>query len=370
MSEPKKRISILTLHDVPNYGSVLQTFATQEIFKGMGLIPNVLNYKRITAHGIVRRVNETVKNDSLLKRIVKSIVYYFYFSRQEKVFASFRNKHLTISKATLLNEDDFQKLPIDSDIYCTGSDQTWNNEWYGHVLKSFFLTFVPNGIKKISYASSFGRLSLPEEEQKEVKQYLESYDAISLREESGVKIVKQLGFDGAVHVLDPTLQMGSVFWNQYIKKPKEEHYVLVYQLNKHPWFNEFVELFARKKGLKIIRFGAYIHQLFKSGKLKFLPTPFAFPSYIAYADYVITDSFHATAFSLNLHTTPICIYPDRFSSRLNDVLQLTHLERLHVKTLDDIEIFNVQPVCWDEVDCILENKRKIGYEYLKGAIKS
>lgn len=90
MSEPKKRISILTLHDVPNYGSVLQTFATQEIFKGMGLIPNVLNYKRITAHGIVRRVNETVKNDSLLKRIVKSIVYYFYFFPSRKSICFFQ----------------------------------------------------------------------------------------------------------------------------------------------------------------------------------------------------------------------------------------------------------------------------------------
>ena len=237
------------------------------------------------------------------------------------------------------------------------------------VLKSFFLTFVPKGIKKISYASSFGRLSLPEDEKQEVKKYLESYDAISLREESGVKLVEQLGVNGAVHVLDPTLQMNSDFWNQYIKKTKDEHYVLVYQLNKHPWFNDFVELFARTKGLKIIRFGAYIHQLFKSGKLKFLPNPFAFPSYIAYADYVITDSFHATVFSLNLHTIPICIYPDRFSSRLNDVLQLTRLERLHAKSVEDVEILNVKPICWDEVDAIFEKKREIGFEYLRKAVE-
>ena len=364
-----KKISILTLHDVPNYGSVLQTFATQEIFRQMGLIPCVLNYKRITSLSIKRRVLEAVKDDSFVKRMVKSVVYFFYFAYQEKVFASFRSQYLIMSKATLTSEEEFKKLSIDSDIYCTGSDQTWNNEWYGHVLKSFFLTFVPKGIKKISYASSFGRLSLPEDEKQEVKKYLECYDAISLREESGVKLVEQLGVNGAVHVLDPTLQMNSDFWNQYIKKPKDEHYVLVYQLNKHPWFNDFVELFARTKGLKIIRFGAYIHQLFKSGKLKFLPNPFAFPSYIAYADYVITDSFHATVFSLNLHTIPICIYPDRFSSRLNDVLQLTRLERLHAKSVEDVEILNVKPICWDEVDAIFEKKREIGFEYLRKAVE-
>lgn len=369
MSKRNKRISILTLHDVPNYGSVLQTFATQEIFRQMGLIPCILNYKRITSHSIGRRVFEAVKGDRFIKRIIKSVVYFFYFTRQEKVFTSFRDKYLIMSKATIVSEDEFEKLPIDSDIYCTGSDQTWNNEWYGHILKSFFLTFVPKGVKKISYASSFGRLSLPKSEQQEIKKYLESYDAISLREESGVKIVEPLGISGAIHVLDPTLQMNAVFWNQYIEKPQDEHYVLVYQLNKHPWFNDFVELFARTKGLKIIRFGAYIHQLFKSGKLKFLPTPFDFPSYISYADYVITDSFHATVFSLNLHTMPICVYPDRFSSRLNDILQLTHLERLHVKSIEDVEILNVKPICWDEVDAIFEKKREIGFEYLRRAVE-
>lgn len=74
--------------------------------------------------------------------------------------------------------------------------------------------------KKISYASSFGRLSLPEDEKQEVKKYLESYDAISLREESGVKLVEQLGVNGAVHVLDPTLQMNSDFGISILKSPR------------------------------------------------------------------------------------------------------------------------------------------------------
>lgn len=73
----KKKISILTLHDVPSYGSVLQTFATQEIFRQMGLVSCVLNYKKITSHSIKGRVLEAVKDDSFVKWIAKSVVRFF-----------------------------------------------------------------------------------------------------------------------------------------------------------------------------------------------------------------------------------------------------------------------------------------------------
>lgn len=98
-------------------------------------------------------------------------------------------------------EDDFDKLQIDADIYCTGSDQTWNSGWYGRILKSYFLTFCPDNIKKISYAASFGKTSLEDSEKEEIRKYLLRYAAISLREESGVKIIEELGISGSVHVL-------------------------------------------------------------------------------------------------------------------------------------------------------------------------
>ena len=169
--------------------------------------------------------------------------------------------------------------------------------------------------------------------------------------------------------MDPTLQVDAAFWHRYIRKPSEEHYVLVYQLNKHPWFNDFAESFARQKGLKLIRFGANVHQIFKSGKLLFLPEPFDFPSYIAFADYVITDSFHATAFSLNLNTTPICIYPDRFSGRIEDLLKLTNLERLHVINSEDWRVMGNDPINWEEVNAIFARYRRIGDDFLYRAIE-
>lgn len=365
----QKRISILTLHDVPNYGSVLQTFATQEIFRGMGLTTNIIDYRRISSVSLWKRICMITQDDGLVKKIIKLFLYFFYLRRQDRVFGKFRHDNILCMGPVLNCEDHFYNLQIDADIYCTGSDQTWNSGWYGRILKSYFLEFCPDSVKKISYAASFGKTSLENSEKEEIREYLLRYTAISLREESGVKIVEELGISGAVHVLDPTLQLTAAFWHKYIRKPSEEHYVLVYQLNKHPWFNEFAESFAKQKGLKLIRFGANVHQIFESGKLLFLPEPFDFPSYIAFADYVITDSFHATAFSLNLNTTPICIYPDRFSGRIDDILKLTNLERLHVTDSKDWRVMSSNPVNWEDVNAIFEKYRRVGYDFLHRAVE-
>lgn len=365
----QKKISILTLHDVPNYGSVLQTFATQEIFKRMGLSTNIINYRRLSSVSLWKRICMIPRTDSLVKKVIKVIFNFFYLRRQDKVFGKFRQDNILCEGPALNSEDDFSNLQIDADIYCTGSDQTWNSGWYGRILKSYFLAFCPDNVKKISYAASFGKTFLEDSEKEETRKYLLRYAAISVREESGVKIIEELGISGSVHVLDPTLQLDATFWHKYIRMPSEKHYVLVYQLNKHPWFNEFAESFARQKGLKLIRFVANGHQLFESGKLLFLPEPFDFPSYIAFADYVITDSFHATAFSLNLNTTPICIYPDRFSGRIDDILKLTHLERLHVTDSKDWRVMSSSPVNWEDVNAIFEKYRRVGYDFLHRAVE-
>ena len=155
---PQKKISILTLHDVPNYGSVLQTFATQEIFKGMGLNTNIIDYRRISSASLWQRICMVTQDDGLIKKIIKSFLYFFYLRRQDRVFGKFRRDYLFLG--SVLNcEEDFNNLPIDADIYCTGSDQTWNSGWYGRVLKSYFLTFwMEQGcLTQINRGSIFGR---------------------------------------------------------------------------------------------------------------------------------------------------------------------------------------------------------------------
>lgn len=115
----------------------------------------------------------------------------------------------------------------------------------------------------------------------------------------------------------------------------EYGYVLIYQLNTNKSFDRFAKEFAHRKGLRLVRFCTRIDQILKNGKSLVVPEVQDFVRYIFHADYVITDSFHATAFSINVNTQFISIYPNDYSSRLGSILKLVGLEDRHLLSYDD-----------------------------------
>ena len=121
-------------------------------------------------------------------------------------------------------------------------------------------------------------------------------------------------------------------------KERRKKYVLIYQLNHNTEFDRYAVEFAKRKNLELVRFCTRFDQKRLPGKSVIIPEVEEFPGLIANAEYVITDSFHATAFSINLNTKFISIYPKDYSSRLNDILILTGLESRHLKSYEDFEI--------------------------------
>ena len=131
-------------------------------------------------------------------------------------------------------------------------------------------------------------------------------------------------------------KVGRDFWMK-ISSPRiiKEKYVLIYQLNTNPQFDIFAKEYAKRRGCKLVRFCILHYQVFRPGKPIVIPKPEDFISAIAYADTVITDSFHATAFSLNLNVPMICIYPNDYSSRLDSLLELVCLRNRRLKDYHD-----------------------------------
>ena len=120
---------------------------------------------------------------------------------------------------------DFKDFLITSDIYCTGSDQTWNSGWNNGILPELFLKFVPDNVRKISYAASIGKNKLDDWEVEETKALLSRYQYISVREASAKDIVeKQLGLPSATHVLDPTLQVNKEYWMSVLSNTYKSKY--------------------------------------------------------------------------------------------------------------------------------------------------
>ena len=290
------------------------------------------------------------------------------------MFPRFLNKYLNQQDKVYGTEESFKKIKIDSDIYCTGSDQVWNSGWNGGILKPLFLSFVPDNVKKIAYSASFGKPQLDDWEKEETRLLLQRYSAISVREKSAVNICEDLGLPSVTHVLDPTLQVNKDFWmsllteSQRVRTDKGK-YVLVYQLNSNREFDRYAKEFAKRKGWKLVRFCLRYDQIVRPGKSILIPEVTDFISLIANAGCVITDSFHGTAFCCNLNTPMICIYPNEFSSRLASLLQLTGLEQRHLKEYNDFSYVEKTNVDFERVNFILNQERAKGVAFLKNALE-
>ena len=346
------RIDVITLHAVQNYGSVLQALATQEFLKQHGCTVRIINY-----------IRENVRPENLLKtwgkgNPLKSAIMLPTVLRWNKVFGAFLHDNLNLSSEVLTYPDDFKTDPLNADAYCTGSDQVWNSKWNRGIIPCLYLDFVPSNYYKFSFAASFGQDRLAEEEIRETQKYIDQYNRISVRENSAKKIVEeQYGYPKAVHIVDPTLCVTADFWRKYASPRKiKDDYILIYNLNRSKDFDRYANELSKRTGLKLVRFCTRYDQFYRSGKCILVPSVYDFISLIDNAKYVLTDSFHATAFSMNMGTEPICVYPKEFGGRLDSFLTLTESLQRHVKDYTDYDVVN-RTVDFVKVKEILDTER-------------
>lgn len=353
------KIALITLHAIKNYGSVLQTLATQEIFKRYGYDVEVINY--IREDSLDKNLLQTWCGSNPIKRLamVPTLI------KWKSVFNDFIQEHFTLSKYVYTYEDDFQKHPIEADLYCTGSDQVWNTGWNGGIIKSLFLDFVPDDKFKFAYSASFGKKELSEDEITETKDLIKRYDFISVREDyAKTMLEKYYEYPNPVHIVDPTLAFDGDFWRNYAPKSKiKGEYILIYNLNRSKEFDDYAVELSKRTGLPIYFLCRRYDQFSRPGKSILIPEVFEFITLIDNAKYVLTDSFHATAFSLNLNTEPICIYPNEYGGRLESVLKMTNTLQRHVESYNDFDVIN-RKVNFNEVNEIFEYRRKQVRDYL------
>lgn len=368
----KKKVELITLQRVPNYGSVLQAYATQKIIEKNGFICEIINYfpERMRIRSMLRRIkdkNNKFKKSLILRTIARIIILPSYLIR----FSSFKKfyKNLNMTKDEYhSNEEIITKLPV-ADIYCTGSDQVWNSEWNEGIDKALFLDFAPKEKKKIAISASFGKKELSANEKDETKLLLRKYDFISLREKSGVDIIENLGIKNSVNILDPTLLLNDKEWNSIAsKKYYEEDYILVYNLNRNKKIDKYAENLSKAKGLKIKYLSYQLHEFYKKGKMYCNPSVEDFLALIKNAKYVVTDSFHGTAFSLNFKKDFIIVYPQKYSTRIQSILEILNLENRVAKNEHDLTVIE-NHINYESVTAKLELERKKSLDWIKKSLE-
>lgn len=275
-----------------------------------------------------------------------------------------------MSENTYTTEDDFENYPLDADAYCTGSDQVWNSKWNNGILPCLYLSFVPNDKYKFAFSASFGQSKLSTEEINKTKPYLEQYNRISVREsEAKVILDEQYNIKNSVHLVDPTLCVSGDFWRKYETPRKiKDDYILIYNLNRSKEFDRYAVELSKRTGLKLVRFCTRYDQFYRPGKSMLVPEVFDFISLIDNAKIVLTDSFHATAFSLNLHTEPICVYPKEFGGRLESILKQTNTTQRHIDNYGDFDVVS-RAVDFEQVDEILSVERKKASSFIDAVVE-
>lgn len=370
------KVSIITLHSSINYGSVLQTFATQRVFEKLGHQVEFVDYNRHnnTDEELVKKSLRGPKfrlaskmTLGLADRLLYKIAYMRLVERAVPM-RKFLKEYVNFTPRAYSSNEELKKNTPIADVYVTGSDQVWNSIWNGGFEKPFFLDYAPEGKKRIAFSASIGRTELDEEEEADTVQALKKYYRISMREQSGVNLLKKYGIKSAL-VLDPTLMLNADEWRSIALKPKEpKKYLLVYQLNNNRKMFKYARQIAEKNGLEIIRISKNEKKSLRKHEhyVRCKDIRQLIGLFVC-ADCVLTDSFHATSFSLNLHKKFIVVLPERFNTRLVDITQLTGTSDRILTDFSDISLCK-KDIDWNKVDNILEEKRAATNAFLQEAL--
>ena len=387
------KIGIIThFNKSTNYGGVLQAYALTKKLDNLGYDAEQISYKA-TCKNLNVITNSCQKSlTNKIKRVLRGIKI-----RLCKIISY---KSLKNSKTIAISKQDCFKLWTDEnvksskvvynqsniaecnnlyDAFVAGSDQVWNYTWYD---KNYFLDFANNSKIKLSYGASLGHNKIPNSIKEVYSAHLKSFNAVSVREQNMVDLFESISPVNVEWVVDPVFLLGKEEWNDAISNTINinEKYVFCYFLGHNKKERKIVNEFARKKSLKVVtiqdlmmEYGVKLNENFADIKLKNV-NPGEFLYLIKNAEYVFTDSFHATAFSL--------IYQKQFfvfnrysgggmSDRITNVTNLFDAtERFCVGKNESLEYVNsLNDIDYSNKKQNFEKIKKSSIEFLLNALK-
>jgi hypothetical protein len=314
------KIGIITFHRAVNYGAVLQAYALRRVlgYDNADIIDyrNPLIEKLYCPWRPVRPFTPRNIAAYLINIPIKLV--------KNRAFRGFLKRFAGAGGRAVKNNAELLSLNGSYSAFVTGSDQVWNHDRSGFD-ETYFLGFADEG-KKFSYAASFGFSSLDDKYAARYRELLQSYSAISVREEQGSGIVEKLLGSRAEVVLDPTLLLDGNDWADIsgksgIKTPGR--YILLYVFELTQNLREFVLRLSDETGLSIIWVQASLSRRLEKAKKLYCASPEDFLKLFQNASYVVTNSFHGLAFSLNFNREFfIELLPEQYgvNSRLEDLI--------------------------------------------------
>lgn len=384
-------IGIVSCYFKMNYGSMLQSFATQAILDNWGIENETINIDGIKHEIARKRKKYYMKNlfNIPMYRAKKGFVRHIIqrkmdprgfgadINTRNKAFKDFEKKYYQLSKPCNSMEHLTETCKSYSNILL-GSDQLWLPV---NIVGDYYtLNFVPSDVNKITYATSFGVSTIPRYLHKKTIDFLNRIDYLSVREQSGQKIINELIGNEVPVVCDPTLLLSKEQWLGFSNPEKNiinKPYIFCYFLGNNRHHRDFVTRLKKKTGFSIVTLkhtGEYIPSDNSFGDYApYDVGPFDFVNLINNAEYICTDSFHGTTFSVLLQKNFYSFR--RFSnntkestnSRVEDFLYKLGQEKRILsgtEAVDELDDTTEYSMVQDQVD----NWKNLSMDYLKNAL--
>ncbi|MGM9794704.1 MAG: polysaccharide pyruvyl transferase family protein [Candidatus Aphodosoma sp.] len=372
------KVILTTVFSGYNYGSSLQAFAGKTILNELGYDCQLVAMKslvkgrdiRIKKLATILWRSLTVKGTSGSKSLntYQSSYNKTMIGDSAARFAKFTDEVL---QPSFLSWNELQRLAKKCKACFAGSDQIWNSSTL-YVDPLYYLRFAP-AEKRVAFAPSFGRDFIADYNKELMGKWISEFAHISVREDSGVRLINELTGRDAVNLVDPTLMLDGEIWRKMLNITQiESNYILAYFLDKpSEKARTAIKDMKKKLGCEIIAIPYqfdemdYCDKMVSTGPIEFL-------TLINNAKCVLTDSFHGTVFSINFHT-PFYVFERNYgsaqkqSSRIMSLLtQMNMLDRYDVPEYHEHQA----QMNFSHADVILEYERSKFKQYIVDAISS
>jgi len=386
-----KKVGMAINYDYPDYGGMLQAYASFRKIKDLGYEPEAINIDAISSDIRKRKILYFAKNIFDLSIVNEKSRLVFKkikrkFNKDLNANLELRNKafeRFCKSKfKTSLKYENWVSLSVGCKEYSAvvvGSDQLWLPS---NIAGDYYtLSFVPSEVKKIAYATSFGVAKISKGQEEKTKNYLGRIEYLSAREESGQEIIKKYTGRDVPLVCDPALLLTKEEWDEETSADRiiKDKYIFCYFMGDNPWQRAFVQELKNKTGYKIVAL-LHLDQYIQTDEnyVDYAPydiSPSDFINLIKNAEFVCTDSFHGTVFSI--------IYQKEFftfrrfsekatlstNTRIYTLLKTMSLQHRLVEENDSVETALSSKIQLNAVIDRLDSFRTSSIQYLINALE-
>lgn len=352
------KIATITCHHVYNYGATLQAFALQQYLLSMGLESEIIDFipwyhKRYEFWHINRNSShyDTLNKNVFLKLIWclrYNLPYLLKEYKRKFAFDKFDSNYLKFTKRKYSNIEELKSFPPVADMYICGSDQIWNQDATFGIEKAYYLDFGESDTYRMSYAASFGCDQIHADPD-ELKSLIDKFDFISIREKSGINILRKLGFSDIRLVVDPVFLLSTTQWYIYARSSRQiktpEKYILLYNFKQNDKIRRFVMELKSNLNLPIVCLHGYDEIQYADINIRDAG-PFEFIKLIESAEVIVSDSFHATVYSIifnkEFYTFSLC--GQNNTARMEDLLN-----GLDIRNRLNVEIPSSEKIDYNDV---------------------